>query len=100
LPPAVLPSFPTRRSSDLELEMRVGDQCERGLQRLGDLVEDGVGDADLDIGEAARVLDRRLGAVRAEEDLDQREDEVAVEADDDVDRKSTRLNSSHQIISY
>src|SRR5579871_448692 len=36
----------------LELELRLGDQRERGLQCLGDLVEDGMGNADLDVGEA------------------------------------------------
>src|SRR5207244_12736986 len=68
-------SFPTRRSSDLS---------ERGLVTLA------VGARARDRGDLARALDLHAAALPAER----------ARLDVAQDRKSTRLNSSHQIISY
>src|SRR5207244_10742253 len=91
-----LRSFPTRRSSDLlhplhGLDQRITVGLAAGLlQRLVDQV-DAVITAD-------RHEARTLG-----EGLPVRGDEVLVHRGwmgGGIDRKSTRLNSSHQIISY
>src|SRR5699024_11472368 len=84
-----LPSFPTRRSSDLLLTtagIEDGDLLERGQR---DLVRRRVGEADvveLDGHRALRDVDG-VGSVG--------DQGLQVE-----DRKSTRLNSSHVSISY
>src|SRR5207248_6741593 len=87
-------SFPTRRSSDLELgeeevEQRLGGQ-------LGDPAA-AVGYRFLSAGERAPV--RRLGELDAG-DRQQRAERTVDEMLAEVDRKSTRLNSSHRTISY
>src|SRR5207244_13065242 len=86
--PLYIPSFPTRRSSDLAADQRAAhpEPLDRILQLLGG--EIGIGERDR--GEADKAV-RRLAA-----DLG----DLLVLQFDDLDRKSTRLNSSHQIISY
>src|SRR5581483_5298412 len=59
------------------------ERLEGGLQRLPDLLEQHLRDLHLDRGEDALVFGRRLGSVAPEEQFDHRENEVAVEADDD-----------------
>src|SRR5687768_17874099 len=76
-----LHSFPTRRSSDLELD--VGDVLDRLRHRLG---------IDPERGER-RAEARKAG-------VDRLRDRAARVDRDRVDRKSTRLNSSHGYISY
>src|SRR5207244_9216136 len=100
-PPALLarlPSFPTRRSSDLDLGAAAVDLGEPPVHLLDDLE---VGprlawDSD-EVGCHAERLQVTLdggGLVLAGQP--ERSDRGA----DARDRKSTRLNSSHQIISY
>src|SRR5690606_39467456 len=82
-----LRSFPTRRSSDL-------DVAERLARLAGEVVEDVAGDqAALLDGDRGEAGERLAGLLF----------EVGLVADDEhlgVDRKSTRLNSSHVKISY
>src|SRR5699024_12302054 len=75
-PPPNLPSFPTRRSSDLGL------RCDFGSQRH-------LGKIDLEKRAALGMLSVEPGV---------RENEHAESGS--LDRKSTRLNSSHVSISY
>src|SRR5207248_10406453 len=79
-PPPPLPSFPTRRSSDLPLVPQlhragIGFGVDRGARRQRHRIRVG---PHLD---AAQTVDRGKARVRQ-------------------DRKSTRLNSSHRTISY
>src|SRR5207248_11541996 len=93
-PVAHLPSFPTRRSSDLEHRQRQN----RALLaiRVGKLLRTV---AKAAIGGEKRkcgwVVDRGLNAIGAK----MRRQRVALRMQD-RDRKSTRLNSSHRTISY
>src|SRR5207244_9949468 len=87
-----VPSFPTRRSSDLvEVE---NDLCHRE-SRTGSKLRAEPFDLEVEI------VGRRIDCDSREERR-RRVDRAAVEvlAAIEVDRKSTRLNSSHQIISY
>src|SRR5207244_11861569 len=94
-PPPRPPSFPTRRSSDLSANRLVDGAELLDRERVGDELERDA--ATVEVG--ARARDRRLedlGVVEREalgRKLRHREPSRA-------DRKSTRLNSSHQIISY
>src|SRR5207244_11469906 len=77
-------SFPTRRSSDL---------AQREVEPLLEVGAHGGGGSAAAIGRVAERADEQrdvilLGIANLEHDFDER------------DRKSTRLNSSHQIISY
>src|SRR5690606_41184694 len=87
-PPRALPSFPTRRSSDLLVVL-----VDRGKQ---------VEEAALHGADEVPLLPLRdgpVGALRAgPEDVGHRP--VPHGGLTDVDRKSTRLNSSHVKISY
>src|SRR5439155_27283635 len=83
-PPRDLPSFPTRRSSDLQDEI-VGGSCLGGAQR--ELARDQPVLGRLDLGAGGAEMAREQPA---------REVETA----ENGDRKSTRLNSSHVAISY
>src|SRR5204862_6798128 len=84
-------SFPTRRSSDLRLaQLRAIARDDECLQALAELL---VGDAH-----DGRLLD---SGVIGEQVLDLPREDVLAAADDHlIDRKSTRLNSSHVEISY
>src|SRR5438552_12981918 len=82
--PPDLHSFPTRRSSDLEvLERSLGiGSRQLDMRVVYDVAHNIAKEEDHDVdGVRRRLLVHRKGATRA-------------------DRKSTRLNSSHQIISY
>src|SRR5207244_7278766 len=99
---AAVPTFapcPTRRSSDLELRAPAVDlECHGGELRHGPAIE---GIVRVERPEAA------FGLVPSEEPLLLGRDRPGVFLDLGLaledhrsDRKSTRLNSSHQIISY
>src|SRR5207244_12473561 len=79
--PQACPSFPTRRSSDLRLARTHGDPPERDCHALG----------------LQRALDEVMVADRGAAGGNQHVSPGVAGA---ADRKSTRLNSSHQIISY
>src|SRR5205807_10578722 len=89
-------SFPTRRSSDLEVvgDQRIGRKVEaqRRVPRLVQLQQQPAAD---DAGKAGSLRDRQrdVAAVAEQHGLGMEEVEAA-------DRKSTRLNSSHLVISY
>src|SRR5690606_41836783 len=90
-PPPRPPSSPTRRSSDLVHAQR----------RDGEDVED----ADIDVGDHPAIGERhdRPGREREHGGDERREEEhplVRARRNDRLDRKSTRLNSSHVKISY
>src|SRR5207244_12252454 len=80
-----LHSFPTRRSSDLARDL---EDVSYGVVGRADDAK-----ADVVLGQALLRLDKGIEG-RGVEKRDLRE------IDHDPDRKSTRLNSSHQIISY
>src|SRR5207247_3484936 len=92
-----LHSFPTRRSSDLVRE----EQLPHG-QRLKGLVPE---HADIDFASLDVLLDERCGADAVVDEGDALL-QLLIAVDDrslrdaDGDRKSTRLNSSHEWISY
>src|SRR5205807_6624377 len=87
----VLPSFPTRRSSDLLVAV---------LVRVGIAREDRVGDIGGEVPGTSRLLSLGDG----EGDIGEVATVVADPCVDGqhklIDRKSTRLNSSHLVISY
>src|SRR5206468_6054191 len=94
-----LHSFPTRRSSDLDvddtaaLNGRHGYQLIDGLlARLGSLIRERCGGQDI----AARIGGDEFALSLWEAGLD----EATHEVEHVRDRKSTRLNSSHDQISY
>src|SRR5207244_13507514 len=91
------PSFPTRRSSDLEAEAAVvGIDLDRG--RDAQAAEEPARALDCLADRRGDVVVDRLRERGGEACLRRRLHQVAVR--DEQDRKSTRLNSSHQIISY
>src|SRR5207249_11990862 len=88
-PPPHLPSFPTRRSSDLR---ELGGD-ESALARLAEPVEP----LALVLVGARLLVPQRPQLVAAEEVGKARDDRCLLRH---LDRKSTRLNSSHVSISY
>src|SRR5690606_41841758 len=99
-PPRLLPSFPTRRSSDLVFFIKMADvrRFFRQQHFLPHIV--------VFLQHAAQQLASDalvLAAVQYENVLDVNDGEAvadnADEADQSIDRKSTRLNSSHVKIS-
>src|SRR5699024_12623480 len=82
-------SFPTRRSSDLLLRVRAVEQFAVGSGVVGVLLSAGGEDHPVPVGERLRV---GLSGPRTAEG--------PVGPGDRLDRKSTRLNSSHVSISY
>src|SRR5690606_42164907 len=98
--PLTLPSFPTRRSSDLQQELgfaRQGPgQRHALLLAAGELVGPGpLAAGQLDLRQGLGPALESVGRVEAEHDV--------VEhplPGQQADRKSTRLNSSHVKISY
>src|SRR5699024_12853130 len=91
-PPSDTPSFPTRRSSDLEAVELPGRAIRRGdkVRKLAPRGENKAKDDRLwRVQRVERVDGKRLAHLSA------------LEAEDpETDRKSTRLNSSHVSISY
>src|SRR5690606_5107110 len=90
-----LHSFPTRRSSDLQHQLLDGADGLGGVQplRAGPrAVHDGV--AAVELERILEVVQARAGVLVAGVD------DPAVGLEQDRDRKSTRLNSSHVKISY
>src|SRR5207244_11103813 len=86
----IVPSFPTRRSSDLGttwLEELIGlaEAGGSGLDLAKEIYAEAYGHREELCGPYATVIDI---------------DPDKLASPDEVDRKSTRLNSSHQIISY
>src|SRR5207249_11035946 len=97
-PPRLLPSFPTRRSSDLGQHGVLASPVLHARLPFDvagvDQAVDQAGEAALVDEEPARQLvhpEPATGLVQGEEDVVPRERQ---------DRKSTRLNSSHVSISY
>src|SRR5207247_11080965 len=95
-----LPSFPTRRSSDLptlDLEDIVTIAAiSAQLDRLPLAIELAAARLrGLTLSEVAGSLDQRLRILRQDTRPDMRHRSLRA-----VDRKSTRLNSSHEWISY
>src|SRR5690606_41461999 len=96
--PRYLHSFPTRRSSDLgklqaQTEIRgIGCQSHRQVRHYRQIVAYRPGHADVEIGCVRIAAIDRLPASAVILD--------AGAATDQLDRKSTRLNSSHVKISY
>src|SRR5207244_11113003 len=92
------PSFPTRRSSDLQSQRKCFPRDEACLRHRTIYSVDQEQNA-IDHGQHALHLAAEVGMAGCVNDVDVR----AVVSDRAVlreDRKSTRLNSSHQIISY
>src|SRR5206468_11683052 len=90
LPPPHLPSFPTRRSSDLPpLAARLEHQMESILLEI----------ADAAVNEPRGMRGRARAEVRFADERGAEPAQGRV-ARDSRDRKSTRLNSSHDQISY
>src|SRR5207247_5036268 len=91
VPHRALPSFPTRRSSDLDLARRLpgrGVWVDATRQAVAVAVRKGV---------FARSLKRQ---VSVSSDLPALVERLMTRRLVDADRKSTRLNSSHEWISY
>src|SRR5207244_8481117 len=88
-----LPSFPTRRSSDLG-----------GFGSMTAVHHGGIGqDQQLALDapdQRVEVRAREIGAADGSREQDVAREDHADLPGADLDRKSTRLNSSHQIISY
>src|SRR5207244_10446427 len=94
---SILPSFPTRRSSDLALQAALTDRFHFGQILIRNT-------------NGSFVLSHRDDEVRTDlQTFRNAEEAVEIAKYDDAgnyrslktaDRKSTRLNSSHQIISY
>src|SRR5207244_11061389 len=96
--PRALHSFPTRRSSDLPLNALDGyEVLERAPHNREPGAVENIAQAEAAVrpeGEEKGEEDEQAGAQVAEE-LSERHRPAG-----GPDRKSTRLNSSHQIISY
>src|SRR5207244_10961946 len=92
-----LPSFPTRRSSDLATNFGTGSDP-MVAHRIGGVNVFGGG---LALYNGAHVL---VGAIGVSGDSSCADHNIAWRTRNDLgldqDRKSTRLNSSHQIMSY
>src|SRR5207249_10893129 len=88
-----LHSFPTRRSSDLPDDSRLAMmQLAHGVEQMGDVRRAGFHRQPHLLAGGVRVADRDGDATLADRG-DERDGE-------EIDRKSTRLNSSHVSISY
>src|SRR5205807_8220826 len=97
--PPHLPSFPTRRSSDLEEDAAQRVVLRPQIPRF-DAGAGAARHAHADerpaVGERADAVDQVLAANRVEDHVDT----ATVGQLARSDRKSTRLNSSHLVISY
>src|SRR5207244_6965768 len=97
--PPVPPLFPYTtlfRSLQLVVGARVGERVHRlKVVNLGELVDRRAADA---LGRRVGRQQLGMGGLERAQLVEQRV--VGVVADLGIDRKSTRLNSSHQIISY
>src|SRR5205085_4164839 len=91
--PLDVPSFPTRRSSDLD-EKRVGQSVVAAVGAAKDPVR-----LHLVQPLHAQAAERRP-ALRERLDQPRLLDVVPITSQAHIDRKSTRLNSSHSQISY
>src|SRR5207244_9269442 len=89
--PRHLPSFPTRRSSDLSSGR--GQQAAQGIARKQQPVVQ-------QRNAAGELFDFRKGVRGKQKCGAALADQIVFEEPAELDRKSTRLNSSHQIISY
>src|SRR5207244_12207521 len=95
-PHRALRSFPTRRSSDLTLRSAALDPRGRELLAAGMVTEE-LESTGFDAFEGMRIPARRASRPRPKgsEATPTKQEKERLQ-----DRKSTRLNSSHQIISY
>src|SRR5690606_40284105 len=94
---STLPSFPTRRSSDLEPQVLVMDEATSALDTA---TEAAVTDAIRSLRGSMTIVTvaHRLATVQASDEIFFMKDGLIAASgpfDDLVDRKSTRLNSSH-----
>src|SRR5206468_8463023 len=100
LAPSVPPSFPTRRSSDLSYE--TGGERAAYVEPVA--VGDALPDMPLFLTYYLHVMVPLEPTYQATWDASPEEMRIAVETghlpEPDADRKSTRLNSSHDQISY
>src|SRR5207244_11358982 len=97
--PRALHTFPTRRSSDLHATARLTDAQAKSISWLAAqpggpakalvIAEDWSSDCRRDLPYLARLAEAGGLELR-----------IFVRDGDEIDRKSTRLNSSHQINSY
>src|SRR5207247_9072272 len=91
LPPCVAVPVPTRRSSDLGADVAVNDLDPATAARTADEIK-GMGHASAGIpGDVSKADEVQRACDEAE---------AALGGIDILDRKSTRLNSSHEWISY
>src|SRR5207244_11184642 len=98
--PCTLRSSPTRRSSDLPLWEHVLQVHIAGHVAPGNAAQlDGIVARGIDHDALEALLEARAGG-RPEVGLEVGHAEQHTHVRRDEDRKSTRLNSSHQIISY
>src|SRR5207253_6296317 len=99
-PPQALLSFPTRRSSDLGGGAVIGDAAGEGQVATTELGEAFGTEVSAEGSAGAEGLAE--GDINAGGDFDIGRLDIAVDisADADLDRKSTRLNSSHVASSY
>src|SRR5699024_12596825 len=88
-----LPPFPTRRSSDLLRDVRIGQSGQ-------DLLPEVIGEQIVAGGIEDLLLFVVVGLETVFEGLPHRSDLTACGAGLQLDRKSTRLNSSHVSSSY
>src|SRR5207248_3577548 len=100
LHPPPLPSFPTRRSSDLAAVLSHRYIADRFLpDKAIDLVDEAASKIRMEATSMPVELDevkRRIMQLEIEREGLRKEKDPAL----DLDRKSTRLNSSHRTISY
>src|SRR5207302_7764300 len=98
--PRVLPAFPPRRSSDLDVVLDEGEVAVRQMRDVGGVARQEVVDAD----DGVVAVEQRFGQMGADEAGGPGDDDALLDRDYAVvgieDRKSTRLNSSHVKISY
>src|SRR5207253_11091275 len=100
LPLSLSSSFPTRRSSDLALGSLVVSLAYRLVAEIPDLVNIGQLDLVLCLSNDLCDLHSFLAVLVPECWACLVEEEAAAYLDRFIDRKSTRLNSSHVAISY
>src|SRR5206468_11068412 len=92
--------FPTRRSSDLPLRDPAGQpaECEQHGEVVGGIAHRLVDEPGIEVD--VRIELPRDEVVVLERDLLELECDLQLRVEARLDRKSTRLNSSHDQISY
>src|SRR5207249_11474522 len=93
-----LHSFPTRRSSDLVFVGQPRQEAD-AVRRVGEGPGEALPQQLVPVGVLARNQDQGATGVAAQDGAEEGV-ELGVELEQALDRKSTRLNSSHVSISY